>query len=347
MFACNVLNSLGIVVCTASLLHKISNDGGETWGHSTQWTLRLRSHERCNSTASCHGLVGYKAPNETTLAAVQSLFGVPHLRSILGANDLLESTPANATVRQGQIIRIPFDCSCSNGTGTSRKIPVYTVRSNDTLSGIATNVFSSLVTFQDIAAASNITNPNIINVGQHLKIPLPCSCDPVDGEKVVHYAHLVASGSSVEEISRQFNVSADALLRLNKLASDSDLEADVAIDVPLKACSSMISNDSLDSSLLVSNGTYVFTANNCVKCSCSFANNMTLQCQPSQISPSNGSVCPSMLCQGTDLYIGNSTISSCNRTTCNYAGYKGQAILTSLANESTCPGCELRFISML
>lgn len=39
------------------------------------------------------------------------------------------------------------------------------------------------------------------------------------------------------------------------------------------ACTSMISNTSLDYPLLVPNGTYVFTAANCVMCKCDAANN--------------------------------------------------------------------------
>ena len=42
----------------------------------------------------------------------------------------------------------------------------------------------------------------------------------------------------------------------------------------LAACSSSISSDSLDNSLLLSNGTYAITAYQCVKCRCDAANNM-------------------------------------------------------------------------
>ncbi|KAK4772464.1 hypothetical protein SAY86_014239 [Trapa natans] len=288
-----------------------------------------------NSTAAatCRGIVGYKSPNQTTYPAVQALFGVTDLLSILGANGLPESTPATAPVSKGQVINIPFTCSCSNGTGTSQGIPIYTVQPGNTLTYIASEVFSNLVTYGSIATASNISNPDLILAGDKLKIPLPCSCDSVDGERVVHYGHVVAAGSSVEMIGQQFNVSADVLLRLNNLTSDKDLLANATIDVPLKACSSVIRNDSLDSSFLVPNlpnAAYFLTANNCVKCSCSSANNYTLQCQPSQIAPSNWTTCPSMQCQGTSHYIGNSTGSSC----CNYAGYTNQTILTS---SDTCP----------
>ncbi|KAA8546171.1 hypothetical protein F0562_020935 [Nyssa sinensis] len=69
-------------------------------------------------------------------------------------------------------------------------------------------------------------------------------------------------------------------------------------------------------------------------CNCDAANNWTLQCRPSPVNSS----CLGMQCQGTDnLYIGNTTSTSCNRSTCAYAGYSNQAIITTLDTVSTCP----------
>lgn len=91
-----------------------------------------------------------------------------------------------------------------------------------------------LVTFQEIQAVNNIPDANTIEVGQSLWIPLPCSCDDVDGEKVVHYGHVVAAGSSVEGIAQQYNTSQETLLRLNNLTSPQDLLAGAVLDVPLR-----------------------------------------------------------------------------------------------------------------
>ena len=49
--------------------------------------------------------------------------------------------------------------------------------------------------------------------------------------------------------------------------------------------------------------------------------------------------CPSMQCAGSSLSLGNSTIlSSCKRSTCAYAGYDKQNVLTNLATVDTCAG---------
>lgn len=253
----------------------------------------------CNSTTLCQSLIDYITPNTTTLASIQTLFGVRNHRTLLGANNLDPSTSPNTTVSQSKRLRIPFPCSCSAGVGRSRGRPIYTVQPEDDLSHIANDVFGRLVTYQQIADANNITNVNLIQLGQKLYIPLPCSCDEVDGLKVVHYGHMVEPGTSLKIIADTYGTTEATLLKLNGITEAADLLANAVLDVPLKrmyinfllkihilynrlsirasfifaACSTSISSDSLDSNLLVPNGTYVYTANNCVKCKCDAATN--------------------------------------------------------------------------
>ncbi|KAL6346924.1 hypothetical protein AAG906_003041 [Vitis piasezkii] len=293
----------------------------------------------CNSTTrstTCSALIDYVSPNTTTLSAIQTLFDVKNLRTLLGANSLPTSTSPNQSVAAKDKIVIPFRCRCSNGTGISNHRPVYTVQKDDGLYHIAAEVFAGLVTYQEIQAVNNISDANLIEVGQELWIPLPCSCDEVNGSKVVHYGHVVEAGSSVELIAEEYGTTQETLLRLNGITDPKNLQAGAVLDVPLKACTSMVANNnSLDYPLLVANGTYVYTANSCVMCKCDSANNWTLQCEPSQLKLSNRT-CPSMQCEGSSLYIGNSTSAGCNQTTCAYAGYTSQMILTTLVEENTC-----------
>ncbi|KAL3613856.1 hypothetical protein CASFOL_041930 [Castilleja foliolosa] len=287
--------------------------------------------------ATCNALIDYVSPNSTTISAIASLFSVRNNHSLLGANNLSVSTPLSYPIAARRTIQIPFPCICTtNGTGVSDGGPNYTVVPGDTLYHIAAEVFSGLVVFPQIAAANNITDVDLIRVGQRLHIPLPCSCDDVDGQRVVHYGQVVAPGSTVEGIAAQFNTTEATLLRLNNLSSPADLLANSVLDVPLRTCSSMVSNTSRDYPLLVPNGTYIFTANDCVTCSCNAASNWMLHCEPSRINSSSS--CSSMGCSGApNLNLGTSTSSGCNRTTCTYAGYNGQRILTTLASDSTCP----------
>ncbi|XP_058191153.1 lysM domain-containing GPI-anchored protein 2-like isoform X2 [Rhododendron vialii] len=295
-----------------------------------------------SSGTTCNGLVGYVPANATTLSNITTLFAIQNsLNSLLGANNFPLTTAPNQSVSAQQTVRIPFPCICRNGTGYPVNPPVHTVVSGDTMSNIATVVFSGLVTYQQIQAFNNVTDASLILIGQELKIPLPCSCDEVGGERVVHYGYAVESGDTVGGIAQEFNTTEETLLALNGLSSPKNLLANVPLDVPLKACTTMVGNNSLDYPLLVANGTYIFTAGDCVMCSCNAANNWTLQCEPSQAQSTLWTTCPSLQCQGAEsLYIGNTTTSSCNRTSCTYAGYNNQTISTTLTSLSTCPASD-------
>ncbi|XP_022725842.1 lysM domain-containing GPI-anchored protein 2-like [Durio zibethinus] len=288
----------------------------------------------CSSPIGCRALVGYITVNNTNLGAIQSLFNVKNLRNLLGANNLPLYTPRNHTIPAQQVIKVPINCVCYNNTGTSSGAPIYKVQAGDGLDHIATEVFSRLVQFRQIQAANGIPDPDLITPGQELKIPLPCSCDDVDGERVVHYAHMVKSGSSLEEIAREFGTDEETLAKINGIKAENELIANQPIDVPLKACNSSITTDSLDYPLLASNGTYVFTANGCVRCTCDAASNWTLNCEPSGNKPSKWDACPPMQCEG--LSLGSSNTSGCNRSTCSYAGFNNSIIFTSLVQDSSC-----------
>lgn len=75
---------------------------------------------------------------------------------------------------------------------------------------------------------------NVIYKGQRLWIPLPCSCDDVDGKEVVHLGHVVKQGSSVGEIAAEFGTTEETILRLNGIADAKMLQAGKVLDVPLK-----------------------------------------------------------------------------------------------------------------
>ncbi|XP_050234579.1 lysM domain-containing GPI-anchored protein 2 [Mercurialis annua] len=311
-------------------------------------TLLLLAISLTNSTAkpfkctastapSCQALIDYTPPNSTTLSSIKTLFSIKHLHTLLGANNLPVSTSPNRTISAQQIVKIPFPCMCANGTGISDKTPVYVVKPGDGLDYIARTIFSALVTYQEIAAVNGIPDPDKIDVGQEVKIPLPCSCDEVAGERVVHYGHVVASGSTLELIAAEYGTSKSIIMSVNEGVNDTSLLAGQVLDVPLQACNSSINTDSMDYPLLVPNATYVFTANNCIRCQCNSANNMTLQCEPSGMTPSNStwSTCPSAQCD--KLSLTNTTTDGCNTTTCAYSGFNSRTILTTLATASTCP----------
>ncbi|KAL2343605.1 hypothetical protein Fmac_004890 [Flemingia macrophylla] len=286
--------------------------------------------------ATCRSLIGYSNPNGTTLGDIRSLFNVKHLLEILGANNLPSNTTKTHKVGPNEVVRVPFPCKCTNNTGLSNALPLYKIKKGDTLYDIATTTFAGFLKYPQIQVANNLPDANNITAGGTLYIPLPCSCDALDGTAVLHYAHRVASGSSVDSIAQEFGTTSQILLDLNGITDPKSLEAGQILDVPLRACSSSVKNTSFDSPLLVANASYVYTANECVKCNCDSSNNYILQCEPSHLKPTNWSVCPSAECS-SNVFIGNTTsIDACNRTTCAYTGYNSRNITAELVTQDTC-----------
>uniref|UniRef100_A0A0D9XGD8 LysM domain-containing protein n=1 Tax=Leersia perrieri TaxID=77586 RepID=A0A0D9XGD8_9ORYZ len=299
----------------------------------------------CNATAprasTCQALVSYAPPNATTLAAVRALFQLRSHRALLASNGLPITTPPSSPAPSPLRVRLP--CLCSGGAGATFQRPTYRIRAGDTLDAIARGVFAGLVTFQDIAAANNVSDPNKIAVGQELWIPVPCSCDPVAGQPVVHFTYVVPPGSSVAGIAQDFATTEETLLAVNRMPDAKSLLAGQVLDVPLRACSSAISNTAIDRNLLVPNGSYILTANNCIMCGCS-SYTWQLDCQPTQGISS--SFCPAAKCG--DMFLGNITTSpasSCEATTCSYAGYTNSTSFSILANLTTSSTCNAAAMS--
>lgn len=183
---------------------------------------------------TCRSMVDYLSPNETTLGNIQKLFNIKHVLDIVGVNSFPATTRSNYTVKKGDIIKIPFPCKCSNGTGLSNHTPLYTILKGDTLYHIAVEIFSGLVTYPKLQALNNISDALTIQPGQKVWVPLPCSCDQVNGSDVVHYGHYVSVGSSFGSIAQQYGTTQDTLLALNNISDPKSLQAGQTIDVPLK-----------------------------------------------------------------------------------------------------------------
>uniref|UniRef100_A0A0E0K8E9 LysM domain-containing protein n=1 Tax=Oryza punctata TaxID=4537 RepID=A0A0E0K8E9_ORYPU len=289
----------------------------------------------CSAAAgtTCKSAILYTAPNATTYGDLVSRFNTTTLPDLLGANGLPDSKPSSTPVAANSTVIIPFRCRCNGNVGQSDHLPIYVVQPQDWLYVIASNVFNAFVTYQEIAAANNIPDPNKIYVNQTLWIPLPCSCDKVEGSDVMHLAYSVAKGENTSAIAARYGVTESTLLTVNKIDDPKKLQMGQILDVPLPVCRSSISDTSADHNLmLLPDGTYGFTAGNCIRCSCS-STTYQLNCTAVQHKR-----CPSVpLCNGT-LKLGETNGIGCGSTMCAYSGYSNSSSLiiqTSLATNQT------------
>jgi LysM repeat protein len=107
--------------------------------------------------------VSYKVVSGDTLGKIATKFGVTVAR-IQAANNMGTST----SIRVGQILKIPTSVTSSPAVTTSPTVKTYTVKSGDTLWGIASKLGVSATA---LAALNGITNPDLLRVGQVLKVP--------------------------------------------------------------------------------------------------------------------------------------------------------------------------------
>lgn len=101
--------------------------------------------------------------------------------------------------------------------------PVYIVQSGDTLISIAAQFG---ITQDDLIAANNITDPNLLAVGDQLIIP---GLEGVSGFLVTKP---VAFGSTLETLSVQNSVSKSMLTKLNHITSPAELYTGVSLIIP-------------------------------------------------------------------------------------------------------------------
>lgn len=95
-------------------------------------------------------------------------------------------------------------------------------------------MFGGLLKNKKISEVNKIRDPALIEPGQRFWIPLPCSCDKLNGQDVVHYAHVVKQGNSLGEIAAQFGTDNTTLAQLNGISGDAQLLADLPLNVPLR-----------------------------------------------------------------------------------------------------------------
>ena len=115
----------------------------------------------------------------------------------------------------------------------------YEVKSGDTLAAIAERF---RVNVDDIVAASNLPDPDVLSVGQVLTIPTGGSTGSAgtgttpattgttapSGER----SYIVESGDTLSGIAERFGVSVDAIVEANGLESPDSLSVDYVLIIP-------------------------------------------------------------------------------------------------------------------
>ncbi|KAJ4700663.1 lysM domain-containing GPI-anchored protein 1-like [Melia azedarach] len=296
--------------------------------------------EPCSNSDSCNALLGYTLYTDLKVSEVGSLFNVDPV-SILTANAIDISYPdvENHILPSQLFLRIPVTCACIDGIRKSVSTH-YKTRPSDTLASIAGQVYSGLVSADQLREANGIQDPDVLDVGVNLLVPLPCTCfNGTDNSlPAVYLSYVVKDIDTLAGIAARYRTTLTDLMNVNAMGSTAIQAGDI-LAVPLPACASNFPSYAKDNGLIVPNGSYAITASHCVQCSCG-PGNLNLYCMPASLAVS----CSSMQCKNSNLMLGNYTMqqssAGCNVTTCSYGGFVNGTITTTLSTslQPRCPG---------
>ncbi|KAE8690418.1 LysM domain-containing GPI-anchored protein 1 [Hibiscus syriacus] len=298
--------------------------------------------EPCSNSDSCNALLGYTLYTDLKVAEVASLFQVDPI-AVLTANAIDISYPdvENHILPSRLFLKIPIQCSCVDGIRKSVSTK-YKTRPQDTLSSIADSIYAGLVSADQIREANSIADPSVLDVGENLVVPLPCTCfnGTDNGLPAIYLSYVVKPVDTLAGIAAIYSTTITDLMNVNAMGTTSIKDGDI-LAVPLSACASNFPKYASDYGLIVPNGSYAITASHCVQCSCG-PGSRNLYCMPSSLAVS----CSSMQCKGSNLKLGNVTVqqssAGCNVTSCAYGGYANGTIINLLSSslQPRCPGLQ-------
>lgn len=298
--------------------------------------------EPCTTSDTCNSLLGYTLYTDLKVSELSSLFQIDPI-SLLTANSIDISYPdvEHHILPSKLYLKIPIQCSCVDGIRKSVSTN-YKIRPSDTLSSIADSIYGGLVSSDQLREANSVTDPNVLDVGQNLVVPLPCTCfnGSDNGLPAIYMSYVVQPLDSLNNIAARYFTTLTDLMNVNAMGTTGISAGDI-LAIPIPACASKFPKDSADFGLLVPNGSYAITAGHCVQCSCG-PRNLNLYCMPASLAVS----CSSMQCKSSNLMLGNVTVQQtsggCNVTSCTYDGIVNGTIATTLTPslQPRCPGSQ-------
>ena len=164
-------------------------------------------------------LSGIAARFKTTVAKLQAANGISNPNVIyagrtLNIPDSYSSTPARTN---------------SNGSNNSAVSQTYTVKSGDTLSGIASRYGT---TVSALAARNGIRNPNLIHVGQRLIISGTTSTPTPSAPTGNGSTYRVRAGDTLSGIASRYGTTVSALASLNGISNPNLIHVGQTLRIP-------------------------------------------------------------------------------------------------------------------
>lgn len=117
----------------------------------------------------------------------------------------------------------------------------YKTRPSDTLAAIADSVYGGLVSADQIKEANDISDPTVLDVGQSLVVPLPCTCfNGTDNNlPAIYLSYVVKTVDTLSGIAARYSTTITDLMSVNALGSSAIGVGDI-LAIPLSGNSKII-----------------------------------------------------------------------------------------------------------
>jgi len=191
--------------------------------------------EPCSNSDSCNALLGYTLYTDLKVSEVASLFQIDPI-ALLTANAIDISYPdvEHHILPSKLFLKIPISCSCVDGIRKSVATN-YKTRPSDTLSSIADSVYGGLVSSDQLREANSIPDPSVLDVGQNLVVPLPCTCFNGSDNSLpaIYLSYVVRPVDSLAAIAARYFTTLTDLMNVNAMGSTAINDGDIlAVPIP-------------------------------------------------------------------------------------------------------------------
>lgn len=191
--------------------------------------------EPCTNSDTCNALLGYTLYTDLKVSEVSSLFQIDPI-SLLTANAIHISYPdvEHHILPSKLYLKIPISCSCVDGIRKSVSTN-YKIRPSDTLSTIADSVYGGLVSSDQLKEANSINDPSVLDVGQNLVVPLPCTCFNGSDNSLpaIYLSYVVQPLDSLAAIAARYFTTLTDLMNVNAMGTTAISDGDIiAIPIP-------------------------------------------------------------------------------------------------------------------
>jgi LysM repeat protein len=177
-------------------------------------------------------LTNYTVKPGDSLGTIALAHGIS-IGALMSANSL-----SNANlIQMGQVLKIPAPAPIQSSTSSIAPTNTYTVKLGDSLGSIARD---HGVSMNALIKANELTDADMLYVGQRLTIPGAAAQVPVQTPSMGQVLYTVKPGDTLGQIALRYGTTAAVIARINGLSSPDWLSVGIQLAIPVRSTAPMV-----------------------------------------------------------------------------------------------------------